>query len=675
MMSPLLHEHAINGLATFDSLRVNLTGSSILNSVLRAFLSTASVLAVTLVFLLHSATAAELPAYVPHQVALPTGATYWDHDAVTIVGYNDMDAIFAKLNALFVRYHPRFHFNMRLPGTAAAPAALAFGVSAFAPMGAEFSAHEAATFHAITGDAPEPFRVAHCSLDPRAKSAPIGIFVNAANPIASLTTLQVAQVFTTGQKPADITFWGQLGLPGEWSDVPIHPVGIAEEAAGGLSSFMLAKMHGLPFAPAFDGFPQSVDVIKKVSQDVAAIGFASGNSSETHVKLLKIEDRVIKDDNYAYDRFLLIYVRKRPDAFVAEYLRLIFSREGQAAIASAEPHYRPLLASEVTADLSKLDELGNAKPSLSGKLRDVNQPTKPLCIMGSRDFQSLLQQVDESFAAAYRGSRPVLKLQGTAAALEGLAAGLASVAICDRAAWPLELRPFRQLQGNEPLDIRIARIGYAAANSQLPVAVYVNAINPLAGLTLLRVRQIFVRGNAEGDITNWGQLGLTGAWGYRAIHIFGLRDNGGFATATRHAHFDSLPFSRAYEPFNEPGDAAKAAAQDPFGIVLLDRMGVNTLPPEIRLLPLASGHQSPYSAAAYDDVRNGKYPLSDYLHAYINRTAGNQPDSIIAEYVRFLLSPAGQQMIAAAKRMGMVALDAREIRLEFAKLNGHGARR
>lgn len=636
----------------------------------RAFLSTTRLVGVALVFLLHSGSAAEMPAYVPHQVAPPTRATYWDHDAVTIVGYNDMDAIFAKLNALFGRSHPGFRFNMRLPGTAAAPAALAFGVSAFGPMGAEFSAHEATTFRTITGDDPAPFRVARCSLDPHAKSAPIGIFVNAANPIASLTTLQVAQVFTTGQKPADIAFWGQLGLAGEWRDTVIHPVGIAEEAAGGLSSFMLDKMHGLPFAPAFDGFPQSVDIIKKVGQDIAAIGFASGNLSDAHVKLLKIDGRVISDENYPYDRFLLIYVRKRPDAFVAEYLRLIFSKEGQAAIVSAEPHYRPLLASEVTAELAKLEELRDVEPSLSRKLPNANQPTKPICIMGSRDFESLLQQVDASFATTRPGFSPVLKLQGTAAALEGLTVGVASIAICDRAAWPLELRPFRQLQGNEPLDIHIARIGYAAVNSQLPVAVYVNAANPLAGLTLARLKQIFVRGNAEGDITNWGQLGLTGEWAHRRIRIFGLRDNGGFATSVRHEDFDALPFARAYKPFNEPADAAKAIAQDPSGIVLLDRMNGNTLPPGIRLLPLASGHQSPYSAAAYEDVRDGKYPLSEYLHVYINRAAHHQPDPSITEYVQFLLSPEGQQMIAAAKRMGTVPLTPREIAFEFAKLHG-----
>ncbi len=451
---------------------------------------------------------------------------------------------------------------MRLRGTAAAPAALAFGTSAFAPMGAEFSIHEAGAFRAITGSDPIPFRVAHCSLDPRAKSAPIGIFVNATNPIASLTSQQVAQIFTTGQRPADITSWGQLGLTGEWRESSIHPAGIVEEAAGGLSSFMLAKMHGLPLARAFDGFPQSTDVIKRVSQDRMAIGFASGNLPDQHVKTLKIDGKGVSEDSYPYDRFLLIYLRQARgeplDPFVSEYLRLIFSSEGQMAIGDAKPHYRPLTASEVTDELAKLDALGQAKADRRPEQPPATSGRAIFRIMGAPDLRILLDRANALFIKRQPGFSAVLTLQGTPAALDGLSAGVSSLAICDRAAWPLELRPFRQLQGYDPVDIHIGRIGYFAPNHPMPPAVYVNTMNPLPGLTLQQVTQIFVRGSSKGDVTRWGQVGLTGPWADRAIHVYGPRDDGSFASAMRHEHFDSLPFTRAYDPFAGSVEAAKA---------------------------------------------------------------------------------------------------------------------
>ena len=83
---------------------------------------------------------ADLPAYVPGPAAPPLNATYLLPDgSISIAGYNDMDHIFANLNALFAASHPGVKFSMSLKGTATGPAALAAGLSALAPMGAEFS--------------------------------------------------------------------------------------------------------------------------------------------------------------------------------------------------------------------------------------------------------------------------------------------------------------------------------------------------------------------------------------------------------------------------------------------------------------------------------------------------------------------------------------------------------
>ncbi len=312
-----------------------------------------------------------LPHYEPHVVALQKSARYLLPDgSIAIVGYNDMDAIFVNLNALFNRSHPGFKFTMTLKGTATAAPALTHGVSAFAPMGAEFSALEMASYRSIVGEEPLMFRVAHCSLNPRAKSGPVGIFVNQANPLEKLTVDQVAQIFTTGSRGGDLTNWGQLGLAGAWANRRLHPYGIAEEAAAGLANVMLKRMGGRPFTPSFESFPQSVDVIKRVGEDPAGIGFASGNLITPEVKLVAIAEhadgyysRMTNEDivggKYPFDRYLLIYVRRissEPfDPFIKEYLRMILSREGQQIIAAAAPGYLPLNAREVAAELLKLN--------------------------------------------------------------------------------------------------------------------------------------------------------------------------------------------------------------------------------------------------------------------------------------------------------------------------------
>ncbi len=311
-----------------------------------------------------------LPHYEPRPVAVPKGARYLlSNGSIAIIGYNDMDGIFANLNALFTAAHPGYKFTMLLKGTATAAPALTHGVSAFAPMGAEFSDLELAAYRSVVGAEPLQFRVAHCSLNPRARSGPVGIFVHKTNPIEKLTVEQVAQVFTTGGAAGDVSTWGQLGLKAEWANRPIHPYGIQEEAAAGLANVMLKKMGGRPFTPQYDSFPQSVDVIKRVGEDPSGIGFASGNLLTPEVHLVAIADHEggyysrmtvadIVGGEYPFDRYLFIYVRRvsrEPlDPFVKEYLQLIFSLEGQQAIAAAAPGYLPLNAREVAEELAKL---------------------------------------------------------------------------------------------------------------------------------------------------------------------------------------------------------------------------------------------------------------------------------------------------------------------------------
>ena len=312
----------------------------------------------------------DLSAYVPRPVASAKNARYVLPDrTIAIFGYNDMNEILASLNAIFVQSHPGFRFHMELNGSATAAPALTLGVSAFAPTGAEFSAMELESYRSYLKADLTPIRVAHCSLDPRALSAPVGIFVNSRNPVERLTMVQVAHIFTAGSPGGDIMHWGQAGLTGEWATRSLHPCGIAEEAAAGLSAFMLRKMGGRPFTPDYEAFAQSMQVVQRVAEDPLAIGFASGNilvpgtkriaigkTEDGYFSSLTAEDVV--NGKYPYDRYLYIYLRRTPgepiDSLAKEYLRMVLSREGQRAIAAAPPKYLPLNAREINEELDKL---------------------------------------------------------------------------------------------------------------------------------------------------------------------------------------------------------------------------------------------------------------------------------------------------------------------------------
>ena len=116
--------------------------------------------------------------------------------------------------------------------------------------------------------------------------------------------------------------------------------------------------------------PTYADVTRRVSEDPAGIGITTLNRVTPDVKVLAVTPgdwgtpmRGTREDiltgRYPYDRFLYVYVRRGPDApvdpFVKEYLRMVFSREGQQAIAEDAKGYLPLNAAELADELAKLD--------------------------------------------------------------------------------------------------------------------------------------------------------------------------------------------------------------------------------------------------------------------------------------------------------------------------------
>lgn len=211
------------------------------------------------------------------------------------------------------------------------------------------------------------------------------------------------------------------------------------------------------------------------------------------------------------------------------------------------------------------------------------------------------------------------------------------------------MRPFRQIYGYAPTEIRIGRAGFSASNSACPPGIYVHVRNPLAGLTVEQVARIFTTGGGQGDFTHWSQLGLKSEWAERAIHVYGPRDDGSIASALRVAKMGGFPFTRRYEPPPYYADIIKAVAEDPYGIAPVGFYDAKALPPAVKMLPLAERGGAPYSTGSYEDVLTGKYPFSPCLYLYVNRAPGKWLDPLVKEYARLALSREGQAIIAAQK--------------------------
>ncbi|MBV9082220.1 MAG: substrate-binding domain-containing protein, partial [Acidobacteriaceae bacterium] len=303
-----------------------------------------------------------LPAYQPHAVGIPRHLPYVLPDgSIRIVGTDGMKNILAGFNALFIQSHPGFKFVMQLkPGYVALPE-LTYGISAFGPMARESTDIELVQYRSVVGQDPLLIRIAHGTIISQTRTAPLAIYVNKHNPLDRLTTGEAARIFTTGAHGGDITSWSQLDLEGEWANRPIHPIGTPEDS--GFGSFMLRhKMSGRPFTPAYETLLSSVEIVRRVGEDPAAIGFCALGFLTPETKLVAIAEkkngyysRASAEDvisgTYPYDRYVFFFVRQGPgqgvDPFVKEYLRLVLSKEGQQTIAAEPDGYLPLNAREV----------------------------------------------------------------------------------------------------------------------------------------------------------------------------------------------------------------------------------------------------------------------------------------------------------------------------------------
>lgn len=313
-----------------------------------------------------SASAAALPAYRPQPVQPAPDASYILPDgSIRVVGTEYVQTIVGELDALFVKTHPGLRFTPQLRGTGTAIPALTHGVTLFAPMGREADELELVPYKKIVGAAPLELRVAHASNTSPTLPTSLALYVNKANPIERLTLDQVARIFGSGHEQGDITRWGQLGLPGEWSGRAIHPFGTPE--TGGFGSHMKRHvLHGASFSPAYEAEANTKAILRRVALDGAGIGFAAIGNVSPQLKMVAVSDDV---GAYPFGRYLYFSLRRTPgkpvDPLVREYMRMVLSQEGQAIVSAGADGFLPLDAQEVAEQLARLDQAapaGSAKP-------------------------------------------------------------------------------------------------------------------------------------------------------------------------------------------------------------------------------------------------------------------------------------------------------------------------
>lgn len=288
-----------------------------------------------------------------------------------------------------------------------------------------------------------------------------------------------------------------------------------------------------------------------------------------------------------------------------------------------------LAGSSLSAQAVKVDPAIKPYAKTSGVSGNVSS-------IGSDTLNNLMTLWAEGFRKQYPNVRIQIEGKGSSTAPPALISGTAQLGPMSRVMKASEIDEFEKKHGYKPTAIRVAVDG---------LAVYVNKDNPLAQLTLQEVDAIFSKGRACGGkaIANWGQAGLKdGNWAGKPISLYGRNSaSGTYGYFKEHALCKGDYKDTVKE---QPGSASvvQGVTEDKLAI---GYSGIGYRTSGVKPLKLAAKKGAPYYTVEAADVYSGNYPLSRYLYVYVNKAPNKPLDPLVREFVKFMLSKEGQEVV------------------------------
>jgi phosphate transport system substrate-binding protein len=212
----------------------------------------------------------------------------------------------------------------------------------------------------------------------------------------------------------------------------------------------------------------------------------------------------------------------------------------------------------------------------------------------------------------------------------------------------------RSLPGQARLrtkEIAVALGSYRTPTRTVALTFYVNYANPIAELNLQQLGAMWCttlhRDSAQ-RITEWGQVGLTGEWVHRPIHLVGVLPPDGVPNfiTRRVCNGDPLRDEILGEKNGGPTSVltriVEDVAKDPSAI---GYAGFNNRQAGTHQILIAETAAGPYYAGTLDEVRTGTYPLTRFVYIYVDRPPNAPLSPPLHEFLSYILSLEGQRAV------------------------------
>jgi len=275
---------------------------------------------------------------------------------------------------------------------------------------------------------------------------------------------------------------------------------------------------------------------------------------------------------------------------------------------------------------------------------------------GSDTMLELQTLMAEDFRKLYPQVKIQIEGKGSSTAPPALIEGTVQLGDMSRAMKDQEIDAFEEKFGYPPTRFDVALD---------TLAVFVNKDNPIASLSLPQVDAVFSKTRKcglAGDVSTWGQLGLTGNWATAPTSLYGRNAASGTYGYFKDHALCKGDFKDSVK--EQPGSASvvQGIENDPYGI---GYSGIGYVTSGVRAVPISPAEGQPAVAASAENAADGSYPLARFLYVYVNKAPGQPLDRLTEEFLRFILSADGQRVVAKA---GFDPLDATVVAEQLAKL-------
>ncbi|HEX7931873.1 MAG TPA: substrate-binding domain-containing protein [Paraburkholderia sp.] len=280
--------------------------------------------------------------------------------------------------------------------------------------------------------------------------------------------------------------------------------------------------------------------------------------------------------------------------------------------------------------------------------KPLEQVSGEIRIWGSPADGPLLKDWEAGFARFQTGVTFSDQLHGPESTMAGIYNGVADLAFMGREMRvPVENMAFEWVFLRKPVSIQVANAGLQAERPSTNLAIFVNRRNPVGELTLTQLDAIFGAEHKRGqeNFRHWGDLGVEGAWHDRPIDVYGPPVDSIPALFIRHAVLkDSEKWNPDYREITTDGpELLDALARDPSGIAFAPLSAGNQ---EVKPVALANDASGPFYPLNVGTVKARTYPIGRVITMVLDRTPGKPIEPKVKEFLRYILSPDGQAVVA-----------------------------